>query len=79
MSEVELQIKQRDLMRKEGELSKLKEEMEIKIMTEEKEWNDKLRAKIVGYIDEYTKDRNYDYILGFSVTSIIILANDSLD
>jgi outer membrane protein len=79
MSEVELQIKQRDLMRKEGELNKLKEELEIKILTEEKEWNDKLRAKIVGYIDSYTQDRNYDYILGYSITSNIILANDSLN
>ena len=79
MSEVELQIKQRDLMRKEGELTKLKEELEIKILTEEKEWNDKLRAKIVGYIDSYTQDRKYDYILGYSITSNIILANDSLN
>ena len=79
MSEVEQQIKQRDLMRKESELTALKDELEQKILREEKEWNDKLRAKIVGYIDTYTKDRNYDYILGFSITSNIILANDSLN
>lgn len=79
MSEVEQQIKQRDLMRKESDLTKLKEELEQKIMREEKEWNDKLRTKIIGYIDDFTKDRNYDYILGYSITSNIILANDSLN
>lgn len=79
MSEVEVQIKQRDLVRKETELGKMGDELERKFLTEEKEWNDKLRKKIIDYIDLVTKDRSYDYVLGYSLTSNIILANDSLD
>jgi len=79
MSEVEVQIKQRDLMRKEQELQKMSEDLELRFMNEEKEWNDKLRKKIVDYIREKTSDRSYDYILGYSIASNIIIANDSLD
>lgn len=79
MSQVELEIKQRELVRKESEITKMSEDLEMKFMTEEKEWNDKLRKKIVDYIDESMGDRSYDYVLGYSVQSNIILANDSLD
>lgn len=79
MSEVELQIKQRSLVQKESELAKMGEELEMKFITEEKEWNDKLRKKIIDFIDQTTSDRNYDYILGYSSQSNIILTNDSLD
>lgn len=79
MSEVEVQIKQRDLVRKESELGKMGEELERKFLSEEKEWNDKLRKKIIDYIELVTKEKSYDYILGYSLTSNIILANDSLD
>lgn len=79
MSEIELQLKQRELVRKETELGKLREELELRMMQEEKEWNDKLRAKIVSSIEKYTADRSYDYVLGYSIQSNIILANDSLD
>ena len=79
MSEVEAQIKQRDLMRKEQELAKMSEELEIRFINEEKEWNDKLRGKIIGHIEDATSDRSYDYILGYSMQSNIIVANDSLD
>ena len=79
MTQVEQQLKQRELMRKESELGQLREQLEMKIMQEEQQWNDKLRQKIVSYIDSFTSDRNYDYILGYSRQSNIILANDSLD
>ena len=79
MTEVEVQIKQRDLVRKESELAKMGEELERKFLSEEKEWNDKLRKRIIDFIDQVTKERSYDYILGYSLTSNIILANDSLD
>ena len=48
-------------------------------MQEEKQWNDELREKIIAYIDSHTVNRQYDYILGYSIQSNIILANDSLD
>lgn len=79
MTEMEVQIKQKDLMRREGELSQLKEELETKFLEEEKEWNDKLRADIISFIEEKNQNRSYDYILGYSVSSNIILANDSLN
>ena len=79
MTQIEQQLKQRDLMRKESELGKLREELETKIMQEEKQWNDELREKIIAYIDSHTVNRQYDYILGYSIQSNIILANDSLD
>ena len=79
MSDVEVQIKQRDLMRKEAELQKLGEELETKFLMEEKGWNDKLRSKIIEYIKGHMNDRPYDYVLGYSLTSNIIIANDSLD
>jgi outer membrane protein len=79
MSEMEVRIKQQDLIQKEQELGQLRQELELKMMQEEEEWNKKLRNKIVTYIDDYTSDRSYDYILGYAQTSNIILANDSLD
>ena len=79
MSEVEVQIKQQALVRKETELGKLSEQLEMKFMQEEKVWNDKLRSRIIDFINEHTKDMSYDYVLGYSISSNIILANDSLD
>ena len=79
MSQMEVQIQQNDLMKREQELTQLKESLEMKFINEEQEWNAKLRKNIVDYIDSLTSDKNYDYILGYSVTSNIILANDSLE
>lgn len=79
MSQMEAQIKQNDLMKREQELTQLKENLEMKFITEEQEWNAKLRENIVNHIDSLTADKNYDYILGYSITSNIILANDSLE
>lgn len=79
MTGMEAQIKQRDLARRESELSMLKEDLEGRFFNEEREWNDKIRAKIIGFIDSLTADKPYDYILGYAENSNIILANDSLD
>ncbi len=80
MGDMELQIKQRELMSREAELQKMGEELEMRFIQEEQEWNEKLRDKIVNYIDDATKDRSYDFILSYSdITSAIVLANDSLD
>lgn len=79
MSEVEMQIKQRDLMEKESKLGELKNDLETRFIDEEKEWNDKIRKKIIDFIENETSDLKYHYILSYSLTSDIVLANDSLN
>lgn len=79
MSQVELEIKQREFVRKESELSQMSEDLEMKFITEEKEWNDKLRKKILKHVRESMDERPYDFVLGYASQSAILLANDSLD
>lgn len=67
------------LSQQQESLLTLKDELTQKLAEEELNMNTMLQDSIINYLKRYNKKHNYDYILGFSKGSGILLANDSLD
>ena len=71
-TEEQLVMRQQQLVQKEKTLmTKLDEEQEA--------INEQLFKNLSGYLKEYNKDKNYQFILGYQKGGGILLANDSLD
>ena len=79
MGKIQLQIAQNNLLKKEEEIAKYRESLEIKLMEEERQFREDLRENIVSYIRQNTGDLHFDYIMGYSGSGPILLANDSLN
>lgn len=67
------------LTQKQESLLALKDELSQKLAEEELAMNTTLTDSIINYLKRYNRTHNYDYILGFSRGSGILVANDSLD
>lgn len=79
MGKIQLQVAQNNLLKKEESIAKYRESLEIKLMEEEQQFRQDLREKIVSYIKENTGNLDYDYIMGYSGSGPLLLANDSLN
>jgi len=67
------------LTQKQENLLTLKDELTNELAEEELSMNSMLQDSIINYLKRYNRKHNYDYILGFSKGSGILIANDSLD
>ncbi len=79
MSQTEGQLKQAELQEKEQKLYEMKMNLEEKFAQEEIALNNKLMKSIYDYLEEYNKEKQYDYILGHAGLGNILLANKELD
>jgi outer membrane protein len=79
MSQTEGQLKQAELQEKEQKLYEMKMNLEQKFAQEEVALNNKLMKSIYDYLEEYNKEKQYDYILGHAGLGNILLANKELD
>ncbi len=79
MGQIQLQIAQNNLLKKEEEIAKYKESLEFKLLEEERQFREEIRDNIVSYIKENTGDLTYDYVMGYSGAGPLLLANDSLN
>jgi len=73
------QATEKALAAKQESLLALKDDLTQKLGAEELAMNSMLQDSIINYLKRYNRKHNYDYILGFSRGSGILIANDSLD
>lgn len=78
MSQFEGQEKQKQLLAKEQELSRLQEDLSVKLMEMEDKMKRDLRKSILSYLKRYRNEK-VDVILDFSTSSSVLMIDDSLN
>lgn len=78
MSQFEGQEKQKELIAKEQELTRLQEDLSVKLMEMEDKMKRDLRKSILTYLKRYRDDK-VDVILDFSTNSSVLMIDDSLN
>lgn len=78
MSQFEGQEKQKELIAKEQELSRLQEDLSVKLMEMEDKMKRNLRKNILTYLKRYRNEK-VDVILDFSTNSSVLMIDDSLN
>lgn len=79
ITQEEGQRKEAELMQKQQELLQLKEELSAQLLNKEQEKNEVLQKAITEYLRKYNMDKNFSYVLGYTLGGGILYANDSLD
>lgn len=67
------------LMKKQQDLLQLKDQLSLELMEEEQVMNRRLQFSIYEYLEEYNKDGEFEYILGYSFGGPILYSSDKLD
>ena len=70
---------EQDLLQQQQDLLNLRNELENQLMEEEQVMNRRILNYIYDYLEEFSADNNYDYILAKSFGSPVMFANDSLE
>ena len=70
---------EQDLLQQQQDLLNLRNALENQLMEEEQVMNRRILNYIYDYLEEFSADNNYDYILAKSFGSPVMFANDSLD
>ena len=79
MTDAERQKTEEQLMVRQQNLMKKKDDMVEKLDNEQNKFTEDLYGKLTSYLKEYNKGKNYTYILGYQKGGGILFANDSLD
>jgi outer membrane protein len=79
MTDQQRQQTEEKLGMKQQQIMKKKDEMVSMLDDEQAKTNDELHAKLVAFMKEYNKKKNYSFILGYQKGGGILFANDSLD
>jgi outer membrane protein len=70
---------EQDLLQQQQDPLNLRNELENQLMEEEQVMNRRILNYIYDYLEEFSADNNYDYILAKSFGSPVMFANDSLE
>ncbi len=70
---------EQQLLQQQQNLLNLRDELEGQLMEEEQVMNRKILDYIYDFLEEFSDDNNYDYILAKSFGSPVMYANDSLN
>lgn len=70
---------EQNLLQQQQDLLNLRNELETQLLEEEQVMNRRILNYIYDYLDEFSADNNYDYIMAKSFGSPVMYANDSLD
>lgn len=70
---------EQSLMQQQQELVNLRDQLQYELMEEEQVMNRKVLQYIYDYLEEYTKENNYDFILGKSFGGQVMYSEPSLD
>jgi len=74
------QAQEQDLMQKQQNLMEEKDDLAMKLMKKEKEYNEKIQNEIYAYLKKMNEDNPLDFVLGYTAGSgSLLYANDSLD
>lgn len=70
---------EQELLQQQQDLMNLRNELESQLMEEEQVMNRKILNYIYDFLEEFSADNKYDYILAKNFGSPVMYANDSLD
>jgi outer membrane protein len=73
------QITEENLMKKQEAIMSKRQDLLMQFREEEEKVQDEIHADLNNYLKEFNRDKNFNFILGYSRGSGILLANDSLD
>lgn len=80
MTEVEAEATSKRLQQMQQSLQSREAALTEQLMKEQDEFNKDLQERLDAFLEEYNKDKNFDYILSYSkALGFIMLANDQLD
>jgi outer membrane protein len=79
MSPGEIKAREENLMMKRQNLMQYQEQLSQQLMQDEMQMNDSLYNKITSFIRNYSKEKDYDMIFGYSKGAGILYAHDSLE
>ena len=79
MSEMERMKEEERLGRMQEEAVSFRKQLLEKLSNEEEAYQDSLHNRLVSFLKQYNKSRNYKFILGYQRGAGILLADDSLD
>jgi len=79
LSQREGERQQTAIMQEEQQVVQLQEDLTLQLAESESEKNLAIRERILGEIEEYNKDKGYDFILGYSLSSDVVYADERLD
>ncbi len=79
ISEAEAQATEKRLMQMQQSYKTREEALTGQLLDEQDAFNKELKQKLDSYLEEYNKDKKYDFILSYSAGSPIIYANKALD
>jgi outer membrane protein len=76
----EAQRKEAELMQRQQKLMELKEELTYQLVEKEQTMNEKIQKAIYDYLTKYRKNKDINFILGYSRgAGALLYGNDSLD
>ncbi|MDT8400257.1 MAG: OmpH family outer membrane protein [Bacteroidales bacterium] len=70
---------EQDLLQQQQDLRTLRDQLESQLMEEEQVMNRKVLNYIYDFLEEFSADHDYDYILAKSFGSPLMYANDALN
>jgi outer membrane protein len=70
---------EQNLLQQQQELVNLRDQLQYNLMEEEQVMNRKILQYIYDYLEEYTKEYNYDFILGKSFGGQVMYSDSTLD
>jgi outer membrane protein len=74
------QAQEQDLMQKQQNLMNEKDDLAMRLMNKEKEYNEKIQNEIYSYLKKMNEENPLDFVLGYTAGSgSLLYANDSLD
>ena len=79
MTEAERQKTEQQLVMRQQQLVQKEKSMMSKLDEEKDAINEQLYKNLTGFLKDYNKEKNYQFILGYQKGGGILLANDSLD
>lgn len=79
ISQAEAESAAKRLSQMEQSLYARKESMAQTLLKDQDAFNRSLQEQLEGYLNEYNKDKNYDYILSYSQNGSILYKNDALN
>ena len=79
MTDAERQKTEEQLVMRQQQLVQKEKSMMSKLEEERDAINDQLFKNLTGFLKDYNKEKNYQFILGYQKGGGILFANDSLD
>lgn len=79
MTESEMKSAEKRVMQMQQSLQAREQALTQQLMDEQEQFNKDLQTRLDKFLEEYNKDKRYDYILSYSRSGSILYADKSLD